>query len=154
MGREIERKFLVNGTWYRDSSGCSLIKQGYLCNQTDRVVRVRVSGSRGFITIKGKTAGLTRPEYEYEIPLLDAEEILKGLCGGTLIEKKRYLLEYQGFTWEVDEFLGANQGLVVAEIELAEETTAFPKPEWIGAEVTGDPRYLNANLIKKPYLKW
>lgn len=154
MGQEIERKFLVRGTGYRDSSKCILIRQGYLCNETDRVVRVRVSGSRGFITIKGKTASLTRPEYEYEIPLEDAEEILEGLCSGTVIEKKRYTVEYQGFTWEVDEFCGANQGLVVAEIELAEETATFPKPEWVGEEVTADPKYLNANLIKHPFREW
>jgi CYTH domain-containing protein len=153
MGKEIERKFLVIGDDFRKSVKCGLIKQGYLCNETDRVVRVRLYYNKGFITIKGKTVGMSRLEWEYEIPLDDANEMIK-LCVGTIIEKKRYEVDFMGNKWEVDEFHGENEGLVVAEIELADENCIIAIPEWIGREVTDDPRYLNANLVKKPYKCW
>jgi CYTH domain-containing protein len=106
------------------------------------------------LTVKGITTGASRPEYEYEIPVTDADEMLDELCERYLIEKKRYKIEYKGFIWEVDEFFGENQGLIVAEVELENEDQSYEKPEWIGDEVTGDPKYFNSNLVKDPYLKW
>ncbi len=154
MGKEIERKFLVKDTYYKQLTEGILYKQGYICSEPERVVRVRVIGSKGFITIKGKVSGFSRSEYEYEIPINDADEMISSLCEKPIIEKYRYKFVYRGFTWEVDEFLGDNQGLVIAEIELENEGVQFCIPEWIGAEVTGDPRYYNSNLIKKPYKTW
>lgn len=154
MGKEIERKFLVKNTCYKQLAEGILYKQGYICSEPDRVVRVRVIGSKGFITIKGKASGFSRPEYEYEIPINDADEMIGSLCDKPIIEKYRYEIRYRGFTWEVDEFLGDNQGLVIAEIEIENEAVQFPIPEWIEAEVTGDPLYYNSNLIKKPYKTW
>jgi adenylate cyclase len=117
-------------------------------------VRVRIAGEQGFLTIKGKTQGISRLEFEYEIPLADAHTLLTELCEKPLIEKYRYLLDYEGFTWEIDEFLGDNAGLIVAEIELKSENQAFVQPDWLGEEVSHDPRYLNANLIRNPYKNW
>lgn len=154
MGREIERKFLVQNKSYKLLSKGILYKQGYLCSEPVHVVRVRTIDDKGFITVKGKTVGATRMEYEYEIPFDDAAEMLKNLCEEPLIEKIRYKYEFMGFTWEIDEFLGENEGLVVAEVELQNEGAKFLKPGWIGEEVTFDPRYYNSNLIKKPYMKW
>jgi len=112
-----------------------------------------VAGDRGFITIKGATNGATRTEFEYEIPLVDAESLLK-MCEGPVIQKIRRIYEYKGFNWEIDEFLGENAGLVVAEIELSSEDQFFEKPDWVGQEVTYDPRYFNSNLAKDPYIHW
>ena len=153
MGREIERKFLVTGEEYRESGKPNLIKQGYLCNETGKAIRVRIAGNQGFITIKGKAAGISRPEWEYEIPVEDAAEMMS-LCSGLIIEKIRYQVDFEGHIWEVDEFHGQNEGLVVAEIELEDEKDTVPLPAWIGEEVTADPKYLNANLVKKPYRCW
>ncbi|HBE77491.1 MAG TPA: adenylate cyclase [Firmicutes bacterium] len=154
MGKEIERKFLVVGDDYRQSAKSNFIIQGYLCNEAERVVRVRLYNDQGFITIKGKTVGMTRSEYEYEIPFADANEMINRLCAGTIIEKVRYEFEDQGYLWEIDEFQGENQGLIVAEIELEDENDVLSLPKWIAGEVTDDPRYLNANLVKKPYKQW
>lgn len=154
MGREIERKFLVIGDdWRRRATGTT-IRQGYLCSLEERSVRVRVAGDRGTLTIKGRTVGATRAEYEYEIPVGEAEELLNELCERPLIEKTRYLVENADDTWEVDVFAGDNAGLTVAEIELEDEGQPVVLPDWIGEEVTGDPRYLNANLFKHPFRRW
>jgi len=154
MGREIERKFLVKGDDWKSLASGTHYKQGYLNSQKERVVRVRTIDDKGFLTIKGITTGATRMEFEYEIPAVEADELLDELCEKPIIEKHRYKIPMDGFTWEIDEFHGENEGLTVAEIELKFEGQAFPKPEWIGEEVTGDPRYYNSNLIANPYKNW
>jgi len=115
---------------------------------------VRIDGEHAFLTIKGKSVGASRGEWEYPVPVLDAAELLDGLCQQPLVEKVRRRIAIGPHTWEVDEFLGANAGLVVAEIELASEDEAFEKPDWLGREVTGDARYFNSNLIRQPYSQW
>lgn len=152
MATEIERKFLVVGTDWRTPSGVKM-RQGYLNRDMERIVRVRIEGERAALTIKGMLKGATRAEFEYEIPLKDAEQLL-AICDGPLVEKIRHRVPYQGFVWEVDEFLGDNAGLVVAEIELEREDQPYAKPHWAGAEVTYDPRYLNSNLATKPFKTW
>ena len=154
MGVEIERKFLPRGDGWRELSKGTPYRQGYLCTGSGLTVRVRIAGEKGFLTIKGPGSGTTRAEFEYQIPTEDAAEMLDGLCEKPLIEKNRYTIGYQGFVWEVDEFFGDNEGLVVAEIELEFEEQQFELPEWIGEEVTGDPRYFNTSLVKKPYSTW
>jgi CYTH domain-containing protein len=154
MGNEIERKFLVIGIAYKDGSSGIFHRQGYLSTAKDRTVRVRTAAGKGFITIKGKMLGVSRPEYEYEIPLRDAEEMLVTLCEGSIIEKMRYRIAYSGSIWEVDEFLGDNAGLVVAEVELEEENQLIKFPSWVGKEVSHDVRYLNSNLTRNPYTNW
>ena len=155
MGIEIERKFLVKNFDYRKTDEVHLLKQGYILNSIEKkVVRVRITDEQGFITIKGKTESCSRLEYEYEIPLKDAEELLIKLCEVHVIEKRRYIINHCGFVWEVDEFLGDNNGLIVAEIELENEDAEFPLPEWVGEEVSYDHRYLNSHLAKKPFSKW
>ncbi|MFL6708628.1 MAG: CYTH domain-containing protein [Massilia sp.] len=153
MGVEIERKFLLAGDGWRTLGSAVAMRQGYLSSDKARVVRVRIEGDEAYLTIKGKSTGATRGEWEYPIPLPDAEELL-ALCEQPLVEKVRRRIDYAGHVWEVDEFSGVNAGLVVAEIELASEDAAFEKPEWIGAEVTDDPRYYNSSLIKQPYSSW
>jgi adenylate cyclase len=154
MGVEIERKFLLQGEAWRGLGQAVLLRQGYLSSARERVVRVRIEGEQAMLTIKGANVGATRGEWEYPIPLADAVELLDGLCEQPLIEKVRHRIEHAGMVWEVDEFLGANAGLVVAEIELASEDQPFEKPDWIGAEVSGDVRYYNANLIRHPFSQW
>ena len=154
MGQEIERKFLVrNDTWRRNATR-TRYRQGFLSTEPERTVRVRIAGDRGTLTIKGKTVGATRAEFEYDIPVADAAELLDTLCRRPLIEKVRYVLREGAHTWEVDVFEGDNAGLVVAEIELQTEDEAFERPPWLGEEVTHDPRYFNANLVKSPYNTW
>ena len=153
MGQEIERKFLVQGDSWRTGGG-KPVRQGFLHNEVESTVRVRISGKRAFLTIKGSATGITRLEFEYEIPLQDANEMLDKLCQKPLIEKIRHEVFEGGFKWEIDEFLGENAGLVVAEIELEDENQEFTKPDWLGREVSDDARYLNANLIKNPYCQW
>lgn len=158
MGLEIERKFLIVGEgWRQPAERQQRFSQGYLSRDPARTVRVRLSGTsageQAFLTIKGKTVGATRAEFEYEIPPADAQQLLL-LCEGPLIDKIRHLCEHQGKTWEVDEFFGDNAGLIVAEIELASEDEAFERPDWLGHEVSGDARYYNANLALKPYRSW
>lgn len=153
MAREIERKFLVKGSGWR-RAGAVRLRQGYLSSARGRTVRVRTVGDHhAYLTIKGIAVGATRPEFEYEIPFEDARELLT-LCETPLIEKDRYRVEEGGVVWEIDEFLGENTGLIIAEVELESEDQPFPRPDWVGGEVTGDPRYFNSNLIKKPYTKW
>lgn len=154
MGIEIERKFLLAGDAWRGLGQAVLLRQGYLSSARERVVRVRIEGEQAMLTIKGANVGASRGEWEYPIPLADAVELLDGLCEQPLIEKYRHRVEHAGMVWEVDEFLGANAGLLVAEIELASEDQPFEKPEWIGAEVSGDARYYNANLIRHPFSQW
>jgi adenylate cyclase len=154
VGVEIERKFLLAGDGWRALGTPVLLRQGYLSSDPARVVRVRVEGERAFMTIKGKNVGATRGEWEYPIPLADANELLEGLCAQPIIEKYRRRIDFAGNTWEVDEFLGANQGLVVAEIELDSETQQFDKPDWIGEDVTDDARYYNSALVRHPYSNW
>ncbi|QNA89855.1 CYTH domain-containing protein [Massilia sp. Dwa41.01b] len=154
MGVEIERKFLVRGEAWRDLAEPVLLRQGYLSADPERVVRVRIDGERAFLTIKGKSRGATRGEWEYPIPVPEAAELLDGLCQQPLVEKYRRRLRVGAHTWEVDEFLGVNAGLVVAEIELASENEAFEQPDWVGREVTSDARYFNSNLIRQPYSTW
>lgn len=154
MGVEIERKFLLEGGAWRTLGEPTLLRQGYLSADPARTVRVRIDGARAFLTIKGKSVGASRGEWEYPIPVEEAAELLDGLCQQPLVEKFRRRIVIGQHTWEVDEFLGANAGLVVAEIELASEDEAFEKPDWVGREVTGDARYFNSNLIRHPYSQW
>ncbi|MEJ7806702.1 MAG: CYTH domain-containing protein [Telluria sp.] len=154
MGVEIERKFLVTGDAWRTMGKPVLLRQGYLSSDPDRTVRVRVENDGGTVTIKGRSVGATRGEWEYPIPLADANELLDRLCQQPIIEKYRRRIEFDGNIWEVDEFLGANAGLVVAEIELASEDQAFEKPDWIGDDVTHDRRYFNSSLIHHPFSGW
>ena len=153
MGLEIERKFLVRDDSWRTVEGTPF-RQGYLNSDLNRVVRVRTMGERAVLTIKGRNVGAVRPEFEYDIPLRDANKMLDNLCERPLIEKTRYLIKFAGYTWEVDEFAGENAGLVVAEIELQAEDEDFEKPDWLGMEVTDDPRYFNSNLVLRPYTTW
>ena len=152
MPVEIERKFLVRGDGWKTGHGVRFI-QGYLNHDRERTVRVRIAGNKAFLTIKGINNGAARAEFEYEIPVSDAEQLLK-ICDGPLIEKTRHMIDYAGMTWEVDEFHGANDGLVVAEIELQNAAQTFDRPAWIGPEVTADARYFNSNLAVRPYASW
>ncbi len=154
MGREIERKFLVKGDAWRSLAEGVRYRQGYLSTVKERTVRVRTIQDKGYLTIKGISKGLSRAEFEYEIPFEDASEMLDELCERPLIEKSRYKIKYAGLIWEVDEFAGENQGLIVAEVELEGEDQGVEMPDWVGAEVSEDPRYYNANLIAHPYNRW
>jgi CYTH domain-containing protein len=156
MSKEIERKFLVKGDGWRAMSKDAglVIRQGYLSSKPACTVRVRAHGDRAFITVKGAPTGIVRAEYEYEIPLGDAREMLETLCERPLIEKMRHELKAATGSWVVDVFGGDNEGLVVAEVELDEEEQAIELPCWIAEEVTNDPRYLNVNLVKHPFSLW
>jgi adenylate cyclase len=154
MGKEIERKFLVKGDTWRSLGEGTRYRQGYLSTVKERTVRVRTIDDKGYLTIKGVSEGIARAEFEYEIPVDDAKDLLDRLCERPLIEKDRYKIPYGGLTWEVDEFFGDNAGLVMAEVELESEDQAFETPEWVGQEVSDDPRYFNANLIANPYRNW
>lgn len=153
MPLEVERKFLVNGTGWREGRA-TRIRQGYLTTDPARSVRVRLAGDRAWLTIKGAADGATRAEYEYPIPAGQAAELLDNLCLAPLIEKIRYRVEHAGLLWEVDEFLGENEGLVLAEVELSDPGQAVEMPDWVGAEVTGDERYYNQTLAVRPYRAW
>ena len=148
-----QRKFLVTGDAWRDGQS-SDYRQGYLSIDKQRTVRVRVANNAARLTAKGITEGATRAEFEYPIPVSDAKIILDTLCLRPLIEKRRFRIEHQDMTWEVDEFIGENAGLVAAEIELKEEHQPFDKPCLVGEEVTGDSRFYNANLVTNPYSSW
>ena len=154
MGLEIERKFLVKDDSWRSQAKGTKYRQGYLNRDKERTVRVRTIQGKGFLAVKGMTKEGTRVEYEYQIPLADAETLLQEICEKPLIEKNRYKITIGGITWEVDEFFGENEGLIVAEVELDNKAQVFDKPVWIGEEVTEDPRYFNSNLIKHPHSKW
>ena len=154
MGIEIEHKFLVSGDgWRQAATRQTRFSQGYLSRDPARTVRVRIAGDAAFLTIKGETRGAARAEFEYAIPVADARQLL-AMSDGPVVEKIRHLCPHEGMTWEVDEFLGANAGLLVAEIELQAEDQPFARPPWLGAEVTGDARYVNANLAVRPFGSW
>ena len=155
MPQEIELKFLVKGDYKKFAMEQIGIKQGYLSSVRERTVRVRIKGDKGYLTIKGAAddSGISRYEWEKEIPVNEAEELLK-LCEPGLIDKTRYLIPAGEFTFEIDEFHGENKGLIIAEIELRSESDKFPKPDWLGEEVTGDLRYYNSMLIKNPFTGW
>jgi len=154
MAIEIERKFLVRDSSWKEGVVGKRYCQGYLSREKGSTVRVRRVEERAFLTVKGPGDGLSRPEYEYEIPVADGQELLDTLCERPLIEKIRYLIHHAGMVWEVDEFLGDNRGLVVAEIELSSPGQRFEKPLWLGTEVTGDPRYYNSILSRQPFCGW
>ena len=154
MGVEIERKFLVTRDRWRDLAPGVLYRQGYIPTQPGRTVRVRVAGDRAFITLKGASEGIARSEFEYPIPIEDANELLDSLCASPLIEKYRRKIDISGLTWEVDEFLGENQGLVIAEVELESADQAIDHPDWIGEDVSHDARYYNSNLVNHPFSRW
>jgi adenylate cyclase len=154
MAFEIERKFLLeNANWREKADHGLLIKQGYLNSNSQRTVRVRIIGDRGFLTIKGSVIKITRPEFEYEIPVSDAIQLIE-LCEKPIIEKTRFIIKENGLCWEIDEFEGDNKGLTIAEIELEEENQTFEIPDWLGKEVSGDIKYYNSNLIKHPFIEW
>ena len=155
MAVEIERKFLVTGDFSGEVTSSSRIVQGYLASSPAVTVRVRVYGDKGYMTVKGRTddAGMSRFEWEKEIPAEEASMLMK-LCGGGMIDKTRHLVPFAGHVFEVDVFHGANEGLVMAEVELASEDETFDRPSWLGEEVTGDLRYYNSMLLKHPYTEW
>jgi CYTH domain-containing protein len=154
VAREIERKFLVRGeSWRAAACASTPYRQGYLSTVKERTVRVRIAGAKAYLTVKGVAVGASRDEFEYEIPLADARYMLEAMCE-VLVEKTRWIVPHEGHRWEVDEFGGANAGLVVAEIELEHEDEAFARPDWVGEEVTHDPRYSNANLARAPWRAW
>ena len=155
MAQEIERKFLVRGDFKSEVTKATRITQGYLSSVPERTVRVRIKGDKGYMTVKGigSDSGASRFEWEKEIPVEDVRELLK-ICEPGVIEKTRFLVPAGRHTFEVDEFYGDNEGLVVAEVELSSEDEEFVRPEWLGEEVTGDARYYNSMLMKKPYKTW
>lgn len=155
MPIEIERKFLLaNNNWRDEVIRSSRIRQGYMGKIDKASVRIRVQGDKANINIKSATLDMRRMEYEYEIPLDEAEEMLDQLCDQPQVDKTRYFVEFGSHLWEIDEFYGENEGLFVAEVELGSEDEVFEKPEWLGQEVTEDPRYYNVNLIKHPFKAW
>ena len=154
MAAEIEHKYLVQpALWTPTTLGVPYC-QGYLSSVKERVVRVRIAGDKAYLTVKGLTIGFTRLEFEYPIPVPDATAMLDQLCERPLIQKTRYREEYQGHVWEIDEFHGDNEGLIIAEIEVAGQSERYAIPPWAGAEVSNDPRYFNANLGLNPYKNW
>jgi CYTH domain-containing protein len=154
MGVEIEKKFLVkDNSWKQQATGV-YYRQGYLSSHSERVVRIRTIENKGYLTIKGKSVGAARTEYEYEIPLEDAIEMLTRICEKPVIEKTRYTLDYKGLLWEIDEFAAENKGLVIAEVELEDENQNIELPSWVGEEVTMQEKYYNSNLIKHPFSTW
>ena len=154
MSTEIERKFLVVDDAWRAGAAPVHYCQGYLSTAKSATVRVRVAGDAGYLTVKGSTIGVSRSEYEYEIPVDDARYMLEALCRKPIIDKHRSCIEFAGMTWEVDEFHGANDGLIVAEIELEREDQPIELPPWVGEEITEDRRYRNSNLAAHPYREW
>lgn len=155
MAEEIERKFLVlNDSWRKQVYRQSVMRQGYLSGSDKSSIRVRLADDKAYLNIKSATLGVYRKEYEYEIPVADANELLDQLCQGPLIEKTRYYVKYADHVWEVDVFAGDNAGLIVAEVELAHEQEEFAVPQWAGDEVSGDTRYYNVCLVKHPYKDW
>lgn len=155
MAIEIERKFLVkNDLWHNQVVSQERLKQGYLANQANASVRIRISDGNAHLNIKSTTLGIRRLEFEYEIPFADAEAMLEGIAERPFIDKTRYKVRCGGHIWELDVFEGENRGLRVAELELASEGERFEIPEWAGQEVSDDVRYYNVNLIKNPYSQW
>jgi len=154
MAKEIERKFLVvGGEWKKLAKGTHY-RQGYLNSVKERTVRIRTIDDKAFLTIKGLTVGVTRMEFEYPIPHAECVTMLENLAEKPIIEKSRYKIKQGDLIWEIDEFYGVNEGLVVAEIELQSEDQKFDKPSWVEEEVSSDPRYFNSNLVKNPFTTW
>jgi adenylate cyclase len=155
MPVEVERKFLVrNDSWKRPSLSGTPFRQGYPFAEKHRSVRIRIEGNAAFLTLKSPLSGISRREYQYEVPLKDAEEILEAFCDLPAVEKIRYRIEHGGHSWEIDEFQGDNEGLVIAEVNLQSEDEPFDLPGWAGTEVTKDEKYLNASLYLKPFRTW
>jgi len=155
MGIEIERKFLVqNDSWRGQVIDESRLQQGYICNQSNATVRVRIGNGKAVLNVKSATVGIRRSEFEYEIPLQEGEAILESVARKPIIDKVRYRVRHGAHVWDLDVFEGENQGLIVAEVELASEDESFDKPGWAGDEVSGDPRYYNASLVTCPYSQW
>jgi adenylate cyclase len=154
MATEIERKYLVKEDAWRGLAQGSAYRQGYIPTQDKVTVRVRIVGEKGYLTIKGPTIQCSRLEFEYSIPIKDAQEMLETLCERPFIEKIRYKIESGGLIWEIDEFEGVNKGLILAEVELGDENQEIELPTWIGQEVSHDSRYFNSNLVKHPFSQW
>lgn len=156
MAVEIERKFLLASDGWRAAAqpGVRMLQGYFVQSPGGPSIRIRIVGGRAFLTVKGSLRNFSRSEFEYEIPVVDAEAMLKEFCGGRYVEKFRYLVPFGGFTWEVDEYLGDNAGLFTAEIELEGEDVQFPLPPWLGAEVSADRRYGNGSLSRNPYRNW
>jgi len=154
MPREIERKFLIDESLIGELKDGETIKQGYFPTLNKTVIRARLKGNKGYITIKGQKVGISRPEYEYEIPFKDAQEIIEKLCESLVIEKTRYKIKHANHIWEIDVFEGDNKGLIVAEVEMKDENEKVQLPNWTTNEVTDDFRYSNSNLVKYPYRFW
>jgi len=155
MALEIERKFLVRGdAWRAAARSRSLLRQGYLANTARASIRVRLDGEQGWLSVKAMTPGRARAEYEAPIAAVDAQDMLARLCESPLIEKWRHIVPHDGNRWEIDEFLGDNAGLVIAELELDSEQQEFALPEWLGREVTEEPRYYNFRLAQQPFGRW
>jgi len=155
MGIEIERKFLVNKEKWQQviKEKRSLYRQGYIVSDPEKTIRVRLTDKEAFLTIKGPSVGIARSEFEYSILVEDAQQLLDGFCG-SVVSKIRYFITHDNKLWEVDEFLGDNEGLMVAEIELDDENESFSLPDWVGREVTSEKKYSNSNLAKRPYKTW
>ena len=154
MVKEIEKKFLVTDLAWQNQAEGVFYRQGYLSTDPERTVRIRTMGKQAVMTIKGITTGISRSEFEYTIPLADANRILDEICHKPLIQKNRYTIDFQGQEFVVDMFLAENNGLIIAEVELENEDQNITLPEWIGQEVSHDPKYFNANLVKYPYCDW
>ncbi|QSJ19954.1 CYTH domain-containing protein [Nostoc sp. UHCC 0702] len=154
MAKEIERKFLVKGDSWRKLAEGTVYCQGYIATGEKATVRVRIAGNQGYLTIKGPSVKYSRAEFEYTIPIEDAQEMLDTLCDRPLIEKIRYKLEWNNLIWEIDEFDGVNKGLILAEVELTDEKQHIELPDWIDKEVSEDPKYFNSNLVKHPFSQW
>lgn len=154
MAQEIERKFLVVGNAWRNLASAKHLCQGYLSTAKERTVRIRICDDKAWITIKSTNRGITRTEFEYSIPVADARHMLTHMAEQPIIEKYRYRIPLNGLIWEIDEFLGVNQGLIVAEVELNHTDEHIIFPDWIGQEVSDDPKYFNNNLVRKPFTSW
>lgn len=155
MGKEIERKFLIkSGGWRQHASEGICYRQGYLANNDKCSIRVRMGGNQAFLNLKSATLTVTRTEFDYAIPLKDAEVLLEHFCPRPHIEKIRYTVQFAGYTWEIDVFEGENKGLIIAEIELRDVNESFERPDWLGEEVSDDPRYYNVCLAKHPFKDW
>lgn len=154
MAKEIERKFLIDISQLGDLKSGVEIKQGYISTTDNAAVRIRLSGDKAFLTLKGENTGATRTEFEYEIPVKDANEMLAELCSGPVIDKTRYFVEHCGHTWEIDIFHGDNDGLIVAEVEMQSENESVDIPAWAVKEVTGEAKYYNAHLLNNPFKNW
>ncbi|WP_299872959.1 CYTH domain-containing protein [uncultured Cocleimonas sp.] len=154
MAKEIERKFLIDLGLIGDLPDGKLISQGFIGTNDKTVVRTRIIGDKAFLTLKGEVIGFTRSEFEYQIPIDDATNIIKELCSGGVVDKTRYEIIHEKHTWEIDIFHGQNEGLVVAEVEVQSESESVSLPKWIVKEVTGESKYFNVSLLNNPYSQW